>query len=110
MANLRGHFDIYNQHFTCAIVKIWNPSIEYHKEEWKKKVVEDFMNLNILTKEDIKATFTAGKLEQSENGENHQISYDCAFKEKSKTLISISSYHCRSKRKNSKVDFNLENV
>ena len=92
MAKLRGHFDIYNQHFTCAIVKIWNPSIEYHKEEWKKKVVEDFMNLNILTKEDIKATFTAGKLEQWEikMEKTTKLAITVHLKEKSKTLISIS--------------------
>ena len=67
VANLRGHFDIYNQHFTCAIVKICNPSIEYHKEEWKKKVVEDFMNLNILTKYDTRQHLL---LESSNSGKS----------------------------------------
>ena len=66
--------------------------MEYHKEEWKKKVVEDFMNLNILTKEDIKATFTAGKLEQWEikMGKTTKLAMTVHVKEKSNTLISIS--------------------
>ena len=98
---LKGHYDNYNQHFTCAIVKIWSPRIEYQKEEWKNKVIEDFMNVNILTKEDIKATFIAENLEQWEikMGKTTRLAMTVEFKEKFKTLISISWCPYKNERK-----------
>ena len=59
------------------------------------------MNVNILTKQDIKATFVGGKLEQWEikMGETTRLAMTVQFEEKSKTLISISWYHCKSERK-----------
>ena len=101
VAKLRGHFDIYNQHFTCAILKIWSPRIEYQEDEWKRKIVNDFMNVNVLTKQDIKATFVGGKLEQWEikMGETTRLAMIVHFEEESKTLISMSWYPCKSERK-----------
>ena len=75
--------------------------MEYQEDEWKRKIVNDFMNVNILTKQDIKATFVGGKLEQWEikMGETTRLAMTVHFEEESKTLISINWYPCKSERK-----------
>lgn len=88
----------YSQHMTVGILINSNfPKVikEDIKQEWRKKIAEDFLNVNLLTKNGISAQLINGKLETWEINmisNASSIKLKVEFSEFSKNLVLLGAY------------------